>query len=246
MKKRLLILCSLIFWIAVWEVISLLLGKDLLLPSPFTVFERLFGLCTQAVFWKSVATSLLRVTGGLLAGMLAGIITAVLTAKSSVLKTALSTVLHIIKATPVASFIILAILWLSASWVPAFTAMLIVIPTVWASTEKGIESQDPKLYEMGKAFGLSKTELFTRITVPSIKPFFIAALNSTVGMAWKAGIAAEVIVPYKNSIGTALYDSKINVETVDTFAWTLAVIILSAAFEKLIIMITEKGGKTGA
>ncbi len=246
MKKWLTVALSLLFWVGVWEVLHLSVGENILIPSPFAVFERFLEFFTQGSFWLSVATSLFRVIAGLLLGTLLGVIIAVLTAKSAVLKALFAPVLHIIKATPVASFIILAILWLDVANVPIFTAMLIVLPTVWASTEKGILSQDPLLYEMGKAFGLSKTQLFTRITVPSVKPFFAAALNSAVGMAWKAGIAAEVIAPYKNSIGTALYDSKIYLETVDTFAWTLAVILLSAALEKLILVITEKGGRTNA
>jgi NitT/TauT family transport system permease protein len=175
-----------------------------------------------------------------------GIFLAVLTARSSLLRNLFNPALYAIKATPVASFIILAILWLSVKNVPAFTAMLIVLPTVWANTEKGILSVDKDLLQMGKAFGLSPREIFLRITVPSIKPFFAAALNSAVGMAWKAGIAAEVICPHGISIGSALYDSKIYFETVDTFAWTVAVIILSVALEKSLLLLTSKGGRKNA
>ncbi|MBR2004822.1 MAG: ABC transporter permease subunit, partial [Thermoguttaceae bacterium] len=116
------------------------------------------------------------------------------------------------------------ILWLSVENVPIFTAVLIVLPTVWANTEKGILSVDKDLIQMGKAFGLSRSEVFIRIKLPSVKPYFVAALNSAVGMAWKAGIAAEVICPYKDSIGSALHESKITFETVDTFSWTAAVV----------------------
>ena len=141
-----------------------------------------------------------------------------------------------------ASFIILAILWLSVENVPVFTAMLMVLPAVWSNVEKGILSVDPMLLQMGKAFGLSGTKLFLRITVPSVRPFFAAAIKSSVGMAWKAGVAAEVICPHGYSIGSALQDSKIYFETVDTFAWTAAVIILSVIFEKTVLGFAAKGG----
>ena len=246
MKKWLSTAISAVFWLAVWESIYLLVGQSILVPSPFSVFERLAEFCGKGSFWLSVATSLLRVLSGLLLGTLLGCAVAVLTAKSPMLKILFSPVLHIIKATPVASFIILAILWLSVENVPIFTAMLIVLPAVWANVEKGILSVDPDLIQMGKAFGLSKKELFRRITVPSVKPFFVAALNSAVGMAWKAGIAAEVICPYRDSIGSALHDSKIYFETVDTFAWTAAVVLLSVMLEKLLLWFTSKGGRAHA
>ena len=246
MKKALTYAVSAVFWLLVWQGIHLWIGKDILIPSPLSVLQKLLDFFGEWEFWLSVGTSLFRVISGLLLGTVLGIAIAVLTAKSNFIKTLFSPVLHIIKATPVASFIILAILWLKVENVPIFTSMLIVLPAVWANTEKGILSVDPMLMQMGKAFCLSKKELFFRITVPSVKPFFIAAMNSAVGMAWKAGIAAEVICPYRDSIGSALHDSKIYFETVDTFAWTVTVILLSVVFEKLILALSAKGGRKNA
>ena len=246
MNKALTYAVSAVFWLLVWQGIHLWIGKDILIPSPLSVLQKLFEFFGEWEFWLSVGTSLFRVISGLLLGTVLGIAIAVLTAKSSFIKTLFSPVLHIIKATPVASFIILAILWLRVENVPIFTSMLIVLPAVWANIEKGILSVDPMLMQMGKAFCLSKKELFFRITVPSVKPFFIAAMNSAVGMAWKAGIAAEVICPYRDSIGSALHDSKIYFETVDTFAWTVTVILLSVVFEKLILALSAKGGRKNA
>ena len=246
MKKALTYAVSAVFWLLVWQGIHLWIGKDILIPSPLSVLQKLFEFFGEWEFWLSVGTSLFRIISGLLLGTVLGILIAVLTAKSSFIKTLFSPVLHIIKATPVASFIILAILWLKVENVPIFTSMLIVLPAVWANVEKGILSVDPMLMQMGKAFCLSRKELFFRITVPSVKPFFIAAMNSAVGMAWKAGIAAEVICPYRDSIGSALHDSKIYFETVDTFAWTVTVILLSVVFEKLILALSAKGGRKNA
>lgn len=246
MKKSFVYALSALFWLAVWEGAYLLIGKAILVPSPFSVLKRLMEFCAMPSFWLSVATSLFRVAAGLAIGTALGIIFAVLTAKSAVLKVLFAPAMHIIKATPVASFIILAILWLSVENVPIFTSMLIVFPVVWANVEKGILSVDPMLIQMGKAFGLSEGKIFSKITVPSVKPFFSAAMTGAVGMAWKAGIAAEVICPYKDSIGSALHDSKIYFETVDTFAWTVAVVVLSVIFEKLVLMLASKGGGKNA
>lgn len=246
MKKWLSAAVSAVFWLAVWQAVHMAVGQNILVPSPLSVFERLLSFCGETSFWISIAASLFRVIFGLVLGTLFGCAVAVLTAGSGFLKSLFSPALHVIKATPVASFIILAILWLDVENVPVFTAMLIVLPAVWANVEKGILSVDAGLVQMGKAFGLSRKELFARITVPSVKPYFIAALNSAVGMAWKAGIAAEVICPYKDSIGSALHDSKIYFETVDTFAWTAAVVVLSVVLEKLLLWLTSKGGRAHA
>ena len=93
---------------------------------------------------------------------------------------------------------------------------------------------------------MTKRDIFFKIEIPSIKPFFLAAVNSAMGMAWKAGIAAEVICPYKYSIGTALHDSKIYLETTELFAWTAVTVILSVLLEKLVLSVVRKGGGSRA
>ena len=234
------------FWLAVWQGIYLLVGKDILVPSPLSVILKTAELCTVERFWLSIMTSLLRVASGFVLGTVLGVLFAVLTAKSPLCKAILSPLLHTIKATPVASFIILALIWLSVSRVPVLTAMLVVLPGVWANVESGILSIDPKLMEMGRAFKMPRSRLLLKIAVPSVKPYFLAAVSSAMGMAWKAGIAAEVICPYKNSIGTALHDSKIYLETTELFAWTAVTVILSVALEKLVLALVKKGGGSHA
>ena len=72
------------------------------------------------------------------------------------------------------------------------------------------------------------------IYFPQTKPFFKSACITGLGLAWKSGIAAEVISTPKLSIGRSLYESKLYIETPELFAWTLTVIILSIIAEKIL------------
>ena len=105
---------------------------------------------------------------------------------------------------------------------------------------------------MGES-GSGKTTV-KALYIPSILPYFTSALISSIGLGWKAGIAAEVLCTPLNSIGKAIFESKIYFEYVDLFAWTAMVIVLSIIFEvvvtkllkKLLSKITHKyGGKYG-
>ena len=78
-----------------------------------------------------------------------------------------------------------------------------------------------------------------RLYIPSLAPYFLAACKSSLGMAWKAGIAAEVLAVPKNAIGTELYYAKTYLETPTMFAWTLVIILLSIIFEKLFVWFIE-------
>ena len=65
-------------------------------------------------------------------------------------------------------------------------------------------------------------------------------LHAALGLCWKAGTAAEVIALSSGSIGEKLYNAKIYFQTADLFAWTAAIVLISAAFEKLFLLLVDK------
>ena len=166
MKKLLRGLLVTAFWLLCWQGAAMLVGKTVLLPSPFSVLKALLALSGTGGFWVSAANSVFRVLEGLLFGVLAGVLTAAGTARFAALRSLLSPVMSAIKATPIASFIILALVWFRVSFIPVFTAFLIVYPLVWANVEQGIGSTDPALLEMAHAFRMPKKNLLTKIYVP--------------------------------------------------------------------------------
>ena len=234
------------FWFAVWVLISFRINSEFFFPSPVSVTKALVELAATSEFWITAGYSLLRVVSGILVSLIIGSLLAVLTENSKWLKALLSPLLGIIKATPVASFIILALLWLERDSLPVFITSLIVIPIVWSNVSEGIRSVDKNLIEVTKIYKFTHTQKLTRLYLPSISPFFMAACKSSLGMAWKAGISAEVLSTPQKAIGTELYFSKTYLETPSLFAWTLVVIVMSIIIEKLFVFSLERlGSKLG-
>lgn len=239
-KKILKIALIAFIWLAIWETIHLIVGKELLVPSPISVFMRMLKLMITLPFWQSIGGSILRILIGFAAGIVSGLIIGVLTALIPWLNAFLAPAARVIRATPVASFIILLFVFVSKNNIPVVTAFLMVLPVVWANVFEGIKNTDKKLLEMAKVFELKKSVVIKNIYVPQILPFFLASVKSGMGLAWKAGVAAEVLVNPKFGIGTAIYESKIYLETCDLFAWTVFVIIISVILEKTIIKLLGK------
>ena len=231
LKKALIAL----IYLAVWEAVSLLVGQELLLPSPFATIRRLVELLGVGESWAYAGLSLLRIMSGYALGVAGGVLLAVLTAKSRFAESLLAPLRGVVKATPVTSFILLALLWFHSNLVPLLISFLMVLPMVWADTADAILHTDLRLVEMGKTFGLSKARIILKIYVPSVLPQFLAACTTSLGFAWKSGVAAEIIALPKQSIGYQLYISKLRIETVDLFAWTLLVILLSMLLEWLLV-----------
>lgn len=221
------------FWVAVWWLIARRVGSLLLLPTPPVVVQTLFRLGQTWDFWKTVLLSLLRICTGCVGGVALGVVLAALTYVSGLLDTLLSPLIRLVRATPVASFIILALLWIGRERTPAFISGLMVAPVVWASVRTALDGTDRDLLEMARAFRFGPWKTVRLIYVGAALPAFRAACSTAVGLAWKSGIAAEVLCQPPDAMGTRLLYAKNLFETGEVFAWTAVVICLSFLLERL-------------
>ena len=234
MKKLARILIPLLFWGLVWQLAYMLVGRGILLASPAQTARRLIELAQEPSFWKSAGFSVYRVFLGCILGVAGGVLTAALTAAFAPARIILEPALTVIRATPVASFVLLALIFLSSGPVPVLMSFLMVLPIVWGNVDSGLRAADRGLLEMSDVFKLSLRKKISSIYIPAALPNFFSACATSIGLGWKAGIAAEVLGTPKFSIGTNIYNAKIYLETPDLFAWTAVVIILSLVFEKLL------------
>ena len=230
-------------WLLLWQLASMAVGLPLLLPSPLAVLLRLGQLCTGADFWLTVASSLLRILLGFLLGVLFGTALAGLCWRFRLADALARPLLGVLKSTPVASFIILALVWVKTTWLATVISFIMVLPLIYANVREGIDSADRQLLEMAQVFRLSRRKTFRYCYLPAILPFFLSAVSSALGFAWKSGIAAEVLGRPARAIGSQIYDSKIYLETPDLFAWTLVVILLSVLLEHLAVRFVRWAGK---
>lgn len=234
------------FWIALWAVLAYAVDKPLLLPGPFAVGARLLALASSAEFWVITGRTLLRIFLGLLCAIPAGVLLAAATCRFRLLRELLSPLLTIVQSTPVASFILLLLIWLGRDILPAVIVMLMVLPVVWRNVSAGVENTDPLLLEVAGMYRFSPVRTLKRVYIPAVAPYFLAACRTSLGLAWKAGVAAEVLTVPKNSIGQRLYESKLYLETADLFAWTVTVIVCSLLIEKLLSAVIGRLEKKGA
>lgn len=226
---------SVVIWLVIWQLAADAIDKEIFLPTPGRVLTVLFNdLLTDKQFWSSVSASLLHIGTGFIIGAAAGILLAVLSYFCSVVKTILWFPIRVLKSVPVASFVILVLLWTDAEDLSILIPTVIVLPTLYINTLTGIMQTDIKLLEMAELFRISALKKFVYIYVPATLPFILSACSLATGMAWKAGVAAEIIGLAKNTIGNELYKAKLYLMTPELFAWTIVIVLLSILCESVI------------
>lgn len=228
-------------WLIVWEAAARFIGQEILLVSPVTVLCRFLELAVTREFWYSVSFSFSRIIGGFFLALFSGILLAGVSSVSRLVKELLAPLITVIKATPVASFIILVLIWVSSRNLSVIISFLMVLPVIYTNILQGIESTNRQLLEMAKVFRVPVCRRIRFIYISEIMPFFKTACSIALGLCWKAGVAAEVIGIPEGSIGEKLYEAKIYLQTPDLFAWTLTIICLSAFFEKIFLFIVDEG-----
>ena len=239
-KRRTGLLAAAVFWLAVWQAAAMAIGQEVFLVSPIQAAGTLMELLPQADFWQRVGFS----AGHILLGFALGVVVSVLLAAAAErwawVDTLLTPVIQLVKATPVASFIILALVWVSGRSLSILISFLMVLPVLYSAVRTGIESADAQLLEMAQVFRLSLARRVKAIWLPAILPAFQQGCSVALGICWKSGVAAEVIGLPDGSIGDALYRAKITLSTGELFAWTFVIILLSAGFEKLFLALLDK------
>lgn len=229
--------------LCVWQIASMWLSQEILLASPISVLKALLQILSEKDCFATLGYSLGRILLGFFLGLLVGAVFAYGSFLSHLFETFLWPYMALIRITPVVSFIILCLVWLSGRNLSVFIAFLMVLPVVYINLLAGFRGLDPKLSQMAEVFCLNKKQKLLYIYLPQLMKPLIAALRVSIGLAFKAGMAAEVIGIPKGSIGRRLYDAKLYLATDELFAWTFLIIVMSLVCEKLIVIALHALGK---
>jgi len=229
------------FWLAVWQIASLLIDNSIVMVGPVDVIRSFSALLPEREFWRAVANSIGKISLGFLLAFLTGVLLGVLAYAWNILREILEPVVLLMKSVPVASFIILALIWIGSKNLAVFASYVVVFPMIYVSTIAGLQSTDKKLLEMAQVFSVPLGKRIRYIYLPALLPYLSSSCATALGMAWKSGIAAEVIGVPAHTIGEHLYLSKVYLSTADLFAWTIVIILVSALFEKVFLLVLRLG-----
>ena len=229
--RRALAIC---FWLALWQLLAMRVGQQILLASPVETLERLVALARTGDFWRSILFTLGHILAGYALASALGVLLAALAGRFALVADLLSPLLSAMRSVPVASFVIAALIWVPSRRLSVLIATVIVLPVVYAGTLDGLRQVDPRLGEMARVFRMSRANRLRCVTLPAVLPSLTSALSVSMGLAWKSGVAAEVIGIPTGSIGERLYKAKVYLATPDLFAWTLTIVVVSAACTRLL------------
>lgn len=243
MRKQIRKAVIILFWLIVWQIAAVWTNNHILLVGPIQVLKTFVQNMVQPDFYKTVFCSFARIGLGFFLALCIGLLLGAVSCRFPVAQELLEPVMVTLKSIPVASFVVLLLIWFGSSKLSFFISFLIVFPNVYVNTIAGLKSADVKLLEMAKVFGVGRLNRFFYIYRPALMPYLSSCLKISLGMSWKSGVAAEVIGLPDFSLGERLYMSKIYLDTAGLFAWTLMIVLISYLFEKAVLLLIKIFGE---
>lgn len=237
-KTRLTRLTVVLFWTAVWSILAAFL-PDFLFAGPVETLQSLFRQGQTLEFWLSIGQSLLKIGAGFLMAFLLGSCLAVCSHYIRIIGLILEPAVQIMKTVPVACFIVVALIWMSSANISILVAFFVVFPMVYINLQQGMNQIDRDLIEMAQVFRVPKLKKLRALYVPQVMPYLLSSCQLGIGMAWKAGVAGEIIGLPDWSIGEQLYRAKLYLNADDLFAWTIVIIVISLVCEKMLLHLLQ-------
>ena len=230
------------FWLAAWQLASVLVGNDLLIAGPIQTLDALRALVVRGAFWLTVASSFGRIALGFALAFLLALVSGAVAAHHRWLADLMAPLVATFKATPVVCLVVLLLIWFGSTNISGVAVFLVVFPAVWSTIVEAYSHLDRDQERMLEVFHVPGWRRALVSTWTQLLPFVQAISRTVVGMAWKAGVAAELIGVPLGSMGERIYQSKLLLETADLFAWTIVIIVRSILCEHVFLWLLSRSG----
>lgn len=230
------------FWLGIWQLASLLLNQPLLLPGPVEVLASFVSIAQTQVFIGSICFSFVRIASGFVFAFVFGLASAALAFYVRPIKTLLLPLISAAKSVPIVCVVVLLLLWVGSGEVSGVAVVLATFPAVFFSVLEALEAKNSELSDLLKLMDVAPWRCVLVDMWQQLLPYVVGTCKNACGMAWKAGVAAEVIGTPAGSLGQQVYQARLLLETSDLFAWTATIVLVAWLCEQLFMACVRLSG----
>ena len=144
-KNKIHKMTAVLFALLFWQIAAMILNRSFLLSSPVDVIKASVELGISTVFWQGMGKSIIKIILGFLSGAGIGILFAGLSYRFKIFEIYIAPYIMVIRSVPVASFVIIILIWLGSEGLSILVCFFMVMPIFYANMLEGLKSVDIKM-----------------------------------------------------------------------------------------------------
>jgi NitT/TauT family transport system permease protein len=232
-------LLSLVLFVVVWFVASLLAGEQML-PSPTTVLAAMASEARSGDLFLHLGATLARVTLAFVLAMLVGTGIGYLMGRVRLADRLGDPWLIVLLNLPALVIIVLAYIWGGLTETAAILAVAVnKIPNAVVTIREGARALDPALDDVVRVFAMPRFRALRHVVVPQLAPYVAAAARSGLSLVWKIVLVVELLgrpngVGFEIGVAFQLFD------VTRILAYALAFVAVILAIEILLVQPFER------
>jgi NitT/TauT family transport system permease protein len=193
--------------VALWHYSVIWSGTDVF-PSPLAVERGTAQLIRGGLLWRHIGDSLRRVAVGYLASVAVGIPAGLMLGWYPFAAQVVNPLIQMIRPiSPIAWIPVAIVLFGVGDMASVFLIFLAAFFPIVVSAMNGVRNVPAMYRRAGRNFGLSPTQLLTRVVLPAALPQMLVGLRIALGIAWLVVVAAEMIAS-SSGLGYLVIDAR--------------------------------------
>ncbi len=208
---------------------------EYLVPSPFTVLDRLFHEPGKMITASLV--TLRRGIQGFVIAMIIGTVVGIAVARIKVLRAAIGSMITGLQTMPSVAWVPLAIiLFKEGQGTVTFVVVIGAAPSIANGIISGVDHVPPLLLRAGRVLGARGIGALRHVVIPAALPSVIGGLKQGWAFAWRSLMAAELIggLSGKLGIGQLLSGAGTQADYVGVFEAMIVILIIGILVDALV------------
>ena len=176
----------------IWWVVTLFTPK-FAFPTPQAVLKVMWEVLQDGSLWPNMSVTLRRTVLALIGAMVIGTTLGIVMGINKYWESFTRNWVYMALSMPGIVWVMLCVLWFGINEIALWISVVFIIfPYVAVNVFEGVKAIDRDLLDMGRSFKIKRREMVSKIIMPSLTPYLVAALRQNFANSWKMVTLAEL------------------------------------------------------
>jgi NitT/TauT family transport system permease protein len=224
----------------VWAVVSSFAARDVV-PSPAQVWRAFSSGVSDGTIPEAAVKTMIRLAFSFAASIVIGGVLGAALTLNEFARRSIRPLVVAVQIAPSIAWLPLAVVWFGATErAVVFVTIVGAFPAVTLATISAFRQVPPLLTRAGRTLGAEGWDLYRFVIFPAALPGFVAGLQQAWGFAWKALMAAEILLTAARASGLGHLLAQTQLDVPALLATLAVIVVIGVAVDYLVFTLLDR------